>query len=116
MKNQCPLCIGKRTMKMQTRTILAGCFAIAMLNNFGTGIEVSSKIDFDSTENEETLDNPTFGTTVNPKKSVNPAESILRGSKSSTFVWRGNELVKAREPRKRRIYLSHVSNKRLKKK
>lgn len=99
-------------MKMQTKIILAVCLAITMLNNFGAGVEVSSKIDFDSKENEETLDNPTFGTTVNPKKSVNPSESILRASKPSTFVWRGSELVKASEPRKRRIYLSHVSNER----
>lgn len=102
-------------MKMRTGIILAGCFAITMLNNFGAGIEVSSKIDFDSQENVETLDNPTFGTIVNPKKSVNPLESILYASKPSTFVWHGGELVKASEPRKRRIYLLNVSNRYYKK-
>lgn len=104
-------------MKMQTRIILAGCFAIAMFNHFGTtGVDVSSKIDFDSNENEETLGNPTYGTTMNPKKSVNPSESILRAPESSSFIWHyRNGLVKASEPRKRRIYPSHVSNRHHKK-
>ncbi|XP_024879213.1 uncharacterized protein LOC112459380 [Temnothorax curvispinosus] len=107
MENQCRLCIGERTMKMQTKIILAGCFAIIMFNNFGTGVKVSSKIDFDSNENEETLANPTLSTTINPRKSISPPESILRAPKSSTFIWdHGSELVKASEPRKRRIYPS----------
>lgn len=98
-------------MKMQTTIILAGCFAIMMFNNFGTSVEVSSKIDFDSNENEEASDNSTFDTIVNSKKSASSSESILRASKPSTFSWhRGSELVKASEPRKRRIYPSHVSN------
>lgn len=96
------------------RIILAGCFVIVMLNNFGMGVEVSSKIDLDdSNENEETLDNPTI---VNPKKSASLPESILRASKSSTFWHYGSELVKGNEPRKRRIYPSQVSNKCYKKK
>ncbi|XP_036146071.1 uncharacterized protein LOC105836564 isoform X2 [Monomorium pharaonis] len=78
-----------------------------MLNNFGTSVEVSSKIDLDSNENEETLGNSTFVTIVNPKKSASLPESILRASKPVTFVWhRGSELVKANEPRKRRLYSS----------
>lgn len=113
MKNQCSQCIRKQTMKMEPRIILAGCFVIVMLNNFGTGIKVSSKIDLDSDENEETLDNSTFVTIVNPKKSANP-DSSLRASKSSTYEYilrHGNEFIKANEPRKRRIYLSQVNNK-----
>lgn len=101
---------------MQTRIILVGCFTIVIFNNFGAGVEVSSKIDFDSSENEETLANSTFDTIMNPKKSASPSESILRASKPSTFTWDyGSELVKASEPRKRRIYPSHVSNRRHKK-
>ncbi|XP_011707344.1 PREDICTED: uncharacterized protein LOC105462443 [Wasmannia auropunctata] len=107
MKNQCPQCVRKRTMKMQTRVILAGCFVIVMFNDFGTSVEVSSKIDLDSNENEEKLGNSTFGTVINSKKSASPPESVLRAPKPSTFIWRNGELIKASEPRKRRIYPSH---------
>lgn len=114
MKNQCPQCIRKRTMKMQTRIILIGCFVIMIFNNFGTSVKVSSKVDLDSNENEETLDNPTF-TILNLKKSANSPESILRASNPSTLIWhQGNEFVK--ESRKRKIYTLHVSNRCYKKK
>ena len=99
-------------MKMQTRIILIGCFVIMIFNNFGTSVKVSSKVNLDSNENEETLD-PTF-TILNLKKSANSPESILRASNPSTLIWhQGNEFV--REPRKRRIYTLHVSNRRYKK-
>ncbi|XP_011882224.1 PREDICTED: uncharacterized protein LOC105569957 [Vollenhovia emeryi] len=109
MKNQYPPCIVKRTMKMQTRIFLAGYFAITIFNHFSTGVEVSSKINFDSNENEETTElvHPTFGTTINLKKPASSPESILRAPRPSTLIWHGNELVKASEPRKRRIYLYH---------
>ncbi|KYN19616.1 hypothetical protein ALC57_08092 [Trachymyrmex cornetzi] len=95
-------------MKMQTRIILTGCFVIMIFNNFGTSVKVSSKVDLDSNENEETLDNPTF-TILNLKKSANSPESILRASNPSTLIWRqGNEFVK--EPRKRRIYTLHENS------
>ncbi|XP_012061568.1 PREDICTED: uncharacterized protein LOC105624826 [Atta cephalotes] len=108
MKNQCPQYIRKRTMKMQTRIILTGCFVIMIFNNFSTSVKVSSKVDLDSNENEETLDNPTF-TILNFKKSANSPESILRTSNPSTLIWhQGNEFVK--EPRKRRIYTLHENS------
>ncbi|KYQ55597.1 hypothetical protein ALC60_05519 [Trachymyrmex zeteki] len=92
-------------MKMQTRIILTGYFMIMIFNNFGMSIKVSSKIDLDSNENKETLDNPTF-TILNSQKSANPPESILRASNPSTLIWRqGNEFVK--EARKSRIYTWH---------
>lgn len=104
---------AKRTMKMQTRIILTGYFMIMIFNNFGMSIKVSSKIDLDSNENKETLDNPTF-TILNSQKSANPPESILRASNPSTLIWRqGNEFVK--EARKSRIYTWHVSNRYYKK-
>lgn len=116
MKNQCPLDICKRTMKMQTRIILTSCCVMVMFNNFGTSVEVSSKIDLDSNENEEALGDSTFDTIVNSKKFANPPESILRAPKPSTFIRRhGSGLIKASETRKRRIYPSHVRNRRYKK-
>jgi len=117
MKNQYPQCIHKQTMKMQTRIIFAACFVIMIFNNFGTGVEVSSNIDLDSNENEETLGNPILDIITNSEKSASPPESILHAPKPSTFVWRhGSEFVKANEQRKRRIYPSHVSNRKKKKK
>ncbi|KAL0126146.1 hypothetical protein PUN28_004933 [Cardiocondyla obscurior] len=90
--------------RMRAGIILAG-LAIAILNNLGAGVEVSSKIDFDSDENDEILEkDSTFG--ANSKNPASP-ELILHAPKPSAFNWRGSELVKASEPRKRRIYPSH---------
>jgi len=111
MKNQCPQCIHKQTMKMQTRIIFTACFVIMIFNNFGMGVEVSSNIDLNSNENEETLGNPILDIITNSEKSASPPESTLHATKPSTFVWRhGSEFVKTNEQRKRRIYPSHVSN------
>jgi len=105
------LCIHKRAMKMKTGIILVGYFVIATFNNFSTGVEVSSKVDLDSSENEESLDDATFSTIVNLKESANPPESILRAPKPSTFNWRHrSELVKTSELRKRRIYPPHANS------
>ncbi|XP_012231327.2 uncharacterized protein [Linepithema humile] len=93
-------------MKAQTRTIFAVCFVIATFKHFGTSVEVSSKIDFDSDENEETLNSTSFD--INLNKSANPSESGLRASKLPTMpLRRGSELIKSSEPRKRRIHPSH---------
>lgn len=107
-KNQYPPCIREPTMKMRTRTILAACFAIVTFNKFGTAsVKVSSKVDLDSDENEETLSNATFDTVANPNESADPLESISRAFKPSIISWHhGSELVKSNEPRKRRIYFS----------
>lgn len=116
-KNQYPPCIRERTMKMRTRTVLAACFAIVTFNKFGTAsVKVSSKVDLDSDENEETLSNATFDTVANPNESADPLESISRAFKPSIISWHhGSELVKSNEPRKRRIYFSQVSNRCYKK-
>lgn len=99
-------------MKTRTRTIFVACFAIVMFNNFGTAsVKVSSKVDLVSDENEEILSNETFYTIENLNESTDPLKSISRASKPSTISWRrGSGLVKSSEPRKRRIYLSQVSN------
>lgn len=112
-KNQYPPCTRDRTMKMRTRTILAACFAIVTFNKFSTAnVKVSSKVDLDSDENEEALSNATFDTVAILNESADPVGSISRASKPSTIGWHhGSELVKSNEPRKRRIYLSQVSNK-----
>ncbi|XP_029161906.1 uncharacterized protein LOC114933464 [Nylanderia fulva] len=96
-------------MKTRTRTILVACFAIVTFNNFGTAsVKVSSKVDLDSDQNEETLSNETFDTIANlNNESTEPLELILRTFKPSTINWRRrSELVKSSEPRKRRIYFS----------
>ncbi|XP_011639845.1 uncharacterized protein LOC105428934 [Pogonomyrmex barbatus] len=92
-------------MKMLAKIILSGYFAIVTFNNFSIGVKVSSNVDLDSNEETIALDNTTFDTIVNLKKSANPPESILHASKS-TF-WHGSELIRASEPRKRKIYPSH---------
>lgn len=98
-------------MKMRTRTILVACFAILTFNNIDTAsVEVSSKVDFDSDENKETLSNTTFVTIVKLNDSADPSESISRASEPSRTSWRHrSELVKSNEPRKRRICSSQVS-------
>lgn len=99
-------------MKMRMRIVFA-CFAILTFNNIDTAnIEVSSKVDFDSDENKETLNNVTFVTTfVKLNDSTDPSESISRAPEPSRSSWRHrSEFVKSNEPRKRRIYFSQVSN------
>lgn len=112
MKNQCPLCVHERTMKSHTSAILVACFAIAVSSDFGMSVEVSSMVDLDSDESEETLNSTTLDTIVDQNKSADPLlESVLRASKLAVIGRRrGSELVKASEPRKRRIYPSHVSS------
>lgn len=98
-------------MKMRTRTILVACFAILTFNNIAGSVEVSSKVDFDSDENKETLSNATFVTIVKLNDSADPSESISRASEPSRASWRHRSgIVKSNEPRKRRICSSLVSN------
>ncbi|EZA61282.1 hypothetical protein DMN91_012922 [Ooceraea biroi] len=95
-------------MKSQTSTILVACLAIVMSNNFGMGVEVSSMVDLDSDESEETLSNATLDTIVDQDESTGPLESVLRTPKPVVIGGRrGSGLVKASEPRKRRIYSWH---------
>ncbi|XP_011145606.2 uncharacterized protein LOC105186826 [Harpegnathos saltator] len=101
MKNQCPVCIRGRTMKTQTGTILVACLAIAAFKSPAASVEVSSKVDLDSDENEDTSSNMAFDAIEDPNKSA----SLSRMSEQPTADWhRGSELVKPRETRKRRIY------------
>ncbi|EFN69134.1 hypothetical protein EAG_14392 [Camponotus floridanus] len=92
-------------MKMRARTILVACFAILTFNNIDTeSVEVSSKVDFDSDENKETLSNATFVTIVKLNDSADLSKSISRASEPSRASWRHKSgLVKSNEPRKRRI-------------
>lgn len=100
-------------MRSQTSTILIVCFAIVMPNNFGMSVEVSSMVDLDSDESEETPGSTTLGIIISPMdqgEAADPSESVLRAPTSIVIGRRrGSGLVKATEPRKRRIYPSHVS-------
>ncbi|XP_032662638.1 uncharacterized protein LOC116840252 [Odontomachus brunneus] len=103
MKNQCPVCIRERTMKAQTGTILVACLAIVTFNDVVAGVEVSSKVELDSDENEDTLSNT--ASDADPSESAYTSESISSVSKLPAVGWRReSELVKPRGTRKRRIY------------
>lgn len=112
MKNQCRVCVRERTMKAQTEgTILFACFAIATLtSHLVAGVEVSSQVDLDSDENEDTPSNIALDATEDPSKCVSTLESVSRASTQPIAGWRrDSELVRSREPRKRRIYTARVS-------
>lgn len=109
IKIQYPACIRERTMR--TRTILVACLAIATFDGFSASVEVSSKIELDSDERADISSNLALDTT-DLTESTSPSESVLRTqSKQQAYSRRrGSELVKTREPRKRRIDILRVSN------
>lgn len=111
MKNQCPVCIRERTMKAQTGTILVACLAIVTFDDLVAGVEVSSKVELDSGESEDTLSNTASDALGDPNESAYTSESMSRVSKLPAVGWRReSELVKPRGTRKRRIYTARVSN------
>jgi len=85
-------------MKSRTSGILVVCFAIALANNFGTSIEVSSMVDLDPDESTGTSDQD------DPIPVLHVSRSAMIGRR------RGSEFAKASEPRKRRIYFPRVSS------
>lgn len=107
MKNQCPVRIRERTMKARAWIILVAYLAILTSQDRVAGVEVSSKVELDSDENEDTSSNVSFDTIENSGKSASE-------SASSTFKQTGwsrrSELIRPRETRKRRISTARVSN------
>jgi len=93
-------------MKSRTSGILVACFAIAVAN-FGMSVEVSSMVDLDSDESAETS-----GTAIaDQSESADPSIPVSHVSRSAVIGRRrASELVKATEPRKRRIYSPRVSS------
>ncbi|EFN80485.1 hypothetical protein EAI_08389 [Harpegnathos saltator] len=76
-------------MKTQTGTILVACLAIAAFKSPAASVEVSSKVDLDSDENEDTSSNMAFDAIEDPNKSA----SLSRMSEQPTADWhRGSEL------------------------
>lgn len=98
-------CISEQTTKMRT-ILLAACFAIVTFQDFGTSVEVSSKIDLG--EIEESGDSVVGG---NLNNVGNSSESVPHGRKFPTRNWRhGSGFARSSEPRKRRFFHSHVSD------
>lgn len=93
-------------MKARKAAILAVCFAIVTFQSPTAGVEVSSKVDLDSDENEDTSSNMALGAIEeDSSKSAYTSESVSRTSKQPEAGWRReSEFVKLREPKKRRIH------------
>lgn len=97
-------------MKARTRISLVACLVIVIFKNVGADIEISSQVDLDSDENEETK-NLALDKTRKLNSPANPSESVLHTSKQPVPIsHRRSELVKSNESRRSRIYTSHVSD------